>query len=700
MAANCRLSARGLVTLLLCCAVTSTAWSQTRNGTRQPRTPKQPASKPAAEKKPRPAPVHHDATAAPAFQPAAPPPAAAAKAKPAEEEPPAPLHPEMETNPAVRAALEMPRKEPRDYVEVILLLVDLGRPELAKTILGDLTKLQVTDAQRVAIVEEFGSQGMLHLARATELAPDAATFADACMAAASAAANNPQRIAGLVQQLYAPSPDARAAARSDLAATGKVGVVASLQALAQEADPQRRAALVAAAEFMHPLVDGPLLAMLETRDPKLYADVAGLLVRLRVPQAAPLLAANSAGAEKALADAISHYRHGTPPFAVDEANQVEMWKWDDATHQLTSVRVPADQAQTIWIARLADTLARIRPDSAIDQRAALVLRLESAGITSGTPAATNAAAALGQIPPQQLSEALADALKNNYSHAALALVDALAAHGDQSILLTADGKPSPLADALNSPDRRVRFAALKAIAAMNPATPYPGSSRVPDALTWFAGSAGERQAVVAMPTNAGSTDLAGKLNSHELEAEATNRGRELVDMARAMPDLELIIVDMDILAPSIRQVLYELRISPTTGDVPIALLAADGRLEAAKRLATEHTRVFAVPRPHTPEAVTNILDNLAQLAARSEVPAAERAAEAQEAAKWLALLSSGNRPFYTFRRAPLRTAAVPRPLVAAPAELPSAAARPTAESPTGTTPAEGLAAPPAELPPQ
>lgn len=602
--------------------------------------------------------------------------------KKADEGQPAPLQPAFETNPAVRAALEMPRKEPRDFVESILLLVDLGRPELAKAILADLAKVQLTDAQRVAIVEEFGPQGMLRLARTIELAPDGATFADACMTAASAAANNPQRIAALVQQLAAPTIEARATARADLAATGKSGVVAVLQALATEADPQRRAALVAAAEFMHPLVDAPLLAMLDTRDPKLYADVAGLLLRLRVVQAAPLLAANSAGADQALADAISAYRRGVPAFAVNEANEVEMWRWDNATHQLTSVRVPADQAQVIWIARLADALARVRPNNATDQREALVLRLESAGITAAKPGAPNAAVttALANASPQLLNEALADALKNNYAHAALALVNALAARGDQTILMTADGKPAPLADALNSPDRRVRFAALKAIVALNPATPYPGSSRVPDALTWFAGSRGERQAMVAMPTNAGATDLAGALNSHELAAEATNRGRDLVDTARAMPDLELIIVDMDILAPSIRQVLYELRTSPATGDVPIALLAADGRLAAAKRLATEHTRVLAVPRPHTAEAITSILEHLTQLAARTEVPAAERAAQAQQAAKWLSALSSGNRPFYTFRRGPVRTAAAPHPPIAAPATTPA--------PPTDSQPAE------------
>ena len=63
---------------------------------------------------------------------------------------------------------------------------------------------------------------------------------------------------------------------------------------------ERRAALVAAIELMHPLVNGPLLAMLETNDANLRTDVATLLQRLAVPQAAPFLPANSASAEQAV----------------------------------------------------------------------------------------------------------------------------------------------------------------------------------------------------------------------------------------------------------------------------------------------------------------------------------------------------------------------------------------------------------------
>ncbi len=657
---------------------------QPKPSARAKRTPSPP--KPAAAKKVVPASKPQPKSDAPVFAPAKhadnpppPPPAVVtpAKAK-AADEPPVPSQELLDANPAIRSALEMPRKEPRDYVQAILLLIDLGRPELAKPILTDLSKLEVTNAQRVAIVAEFGSQGMLHMSRAKELAPYAATFANACMAVASAAASNPDRIAALIKQLSDPSPEIRTAARNDLAATGQVGVTTTLESLAVETDPERHAALVAALELMHPLVDRPLLAMLETRDANLRSSVATLLAHLAVPQAAPFLAADPVAAERALAKALSNYQHGTPPFAVDDANEVELWKWSDATKKLTSMRVPADEAQLIWIARVADELARVRPDSPDDQRRALVLRLESAGLTSKGGAQTPKSLALAD--PQVLSQALADALKNNYSHAALALVEALAGRADIGVLITADGKPSPLADALNSPNRRVRFAALKTIMALNPATPYPGSSRVPDALSWFAGGTNESQALVAMPTNAVAGDLAGQLAAHQLVAQATNRRHEAVEMSRSMPNLALVLIDMNILGPDVREAVYELRTNAATGDVPIALLAADGRLDAAKRLAADHTRVIAVPRPHTADALASIVSDLEKLSARDAVTANERVAEAAQAEKWLAMLSSGNRPFYTFRRVASRPSAPSSPpATLSPAALPAAA--PAAEAP-------------------
>ena len=249
--------------------------------------------------------------------------------------------------------------------------------------------------------------------------------------------------------------------------------------------------------------------------------------------------------------------------------------------------------------------------------------------------------------------------------------------------MTTDGKPSPLADALDSPNRRVRFAALKTIMALNPATPYPGSSRVPDALSWFAGGTNESQALVAMPTNAVAGDLAGQLAAHQLVAQATNRGtRSRGNVAFACPNLALVLIDMNILGPDTREAVYELRTNAATGDVPIAILAADGRLDAAKRLAADHTRVIAVPRPHTADALSSIISELEKLAARDPVSAEERVAEAEQAEKWLTTLSSGSRPFYTFRRVASR----PSTPASIPTTVPPAA--PPAAGPPAVAPAD------------
>src|SRR5262249_50462530 len=160
-----------------------------------------------------------------------------------------------------------------------------------------------------------------------------------------------------------------------------------------------------------------------------------------------------------------------------------------------------------------------------------------------------------------------------------------------------------------------------AIMSLDPPSPYPGSSRVPEALGWFAESGTERRALVAMPTTAAASDLAGRLAAHQLVAEPPNSGGQLINKAPTITQVRLILVDMDIILPNIREVLYQLRTNPTSGETPIAILAAEGRLEAAKKLAEEHQHVIAVPRPHTDEIVTNTLQQLAKMADRDAVQA-------------------------------------------------------------------------------
>ena len=574
----------------------------------------------------------------------------------AEDEPLAP-----ETNPAIRAALDMPRTEPRHYLTAVLALADLDRPELASPILNELQNLQLTEDQRADLVTQFGSHRMLQLSRNEALAPIGQEFADACMAAAHARNRDPQRIERLIQQLADADLLSRQTARADLAAAGEPAIVAVLEALARETDPVRRQALIAGAEQMAPESIGPIVGMLATGDRALRIDVVAMLTRLRVIQTMPLVAsdlgASPAAAERGLADAINRYQRGTPALVADENNEIKLWSWDDAAKKLSVKKFSAGDAQNIWTARLAAELARLRPDRREYQRQAIVLGLEAARI-SGRRSSPAVDELLSSSSPALLSTALADAMKQKLPLAAIAIAEALSSCGDAGILSTENSQPAPLAAALQFPDRRVRFAALSAIIKLDPQQPYPGASRVPEALAYFATSANQRRAVVAMPVAEQATTVAGRLNGTGIASEAAIRGGAAVDLAMKSSDLEFILVDMDIQSPGIRDVLYALRTSAATGQTPIGLLATSERLPTAHELAAEHTRIVAFPRPQTDAATNQLVERLEALQA-DRLSAKERIAMAAQSLDWLGTLLAREHSFYVLRReAPVVEAAL------------------------------------------
>jgi CheY-like chemotaxis protein len=583
-----------------------------------------------------------------------------------------------ETNPAVRAAVDMPRTEPKHYVSAVLALVDLGRPELAVPILKELQGLNLSDEQRAALVNEFGSRRMLQLSKTAALAPDGGQFADACMTAAAAQARDPQRIARLVGELSDTSDVVRHAATVDLATAGQLGVNATLEALATERDPQRKYSIAVAITSMDRLAVEPLMAMLATNDPALEAEVVRLLTTLQVAQALPLVeaaqsaptSASAGRAEQMLLDALRLYQKYVPTFASDENEQSDLWQWNDATKRLSSVKLPADEVQTVWAARLALALAQLRPENTAYQRQAIVLGLESAALlTAASPEQPPQPAASAQLiataDTTMLNNVLSDSLKGNYINAAVAAAKLLADRGDVGVLYAVTPQAAPLVDGLDFPNLRVQFAALSTILKLNPKSPFPGASRVPETLGHFATGANQRRAVVAMPGVDRASTLAGELTKLGIDTEPAMRGAAAVRQALQSADLELVLVDVDIDGPGIRDVLFALRSSPATGQVPIGILATSERLETAKQIADDHSRVIAFVRPQTDEAITPIVERLSQLSARNHLSPKDRAAMATQAMGWLADLLSRESTFYDLKRqAPIIQAALYQPELA------------------------------------
>lgn len=578
------------------------------------------------------------------------------------------------TDPAVRAALEMDREEPADYVRAILMLVDLGETKRAVPIVEELAQLQLTDEQRAELVAKVGTAAMHRLASNADLGLAAKEFANATMEAAANVSTSPERLGQLVEQLGAESAGARRNAAVELATTGIDGVKFLIAALADSPSEAQRAGIRQALVGLAPRSVPPLFAVVESRDERLLADVIAVLAQVGGRNAATVFAvpallerpSSVAGetarqsfqrivgehvtpelAERLLRHAIENHLKGTPPFRPDEEGLVEMWKWNPEQKQLESARLTIQDAGLVRASRLANDLAQLSPENRAIERQALLLELESNWILG-----QESAVDLTNIDPFQLSEVLRSSLESRRYGTAMAVAAELGKRGDTSVLYTADGKPSPLAAALNSSHPQVRFAALSALMQLDPKTPYAGSSRVADVLMHFAAGAGKRKAVVAMPPIGRAVTLAGQLGAEQIEAAPVELGSDAITRAAQSSDVEMILVDMTIERPDVREVLFQLRRTPATGLVPIGLLAPAGWLADAEQIAREHQGVIAFSRPHTPEAISGIVDKLDSVLPRSWPDAEDRREQGAQALEWIDNLLSEDRRFYNVRGRP------------------------------------------------
>jgi CheY-like chemotaxis protein len=552
-------------------------------------------------------------------------------------------------SPAVNATLSLPRTQPRHFVEAALTLLDLGAPEEAEKIVAELAGQPLTDEQYVALVDQVGTAALARLGREV---PAAAPVVDKALAAASAAATSPARMQGLVNQLTGEREQALAAIRA-LRLTGPSGVDYCMTQLAKADDPKLRARLREALVALDPLSQPAIFAATGSDNPAVATEAAYALGRLaelgriRSPIAAALVAGRVG--QPGPAGEAAHWAYGklTGKLPTDED---ALRRLDVAIDELLAgavlftdgVEAPANFNVQL-AARLAADQAALLPGGGRPARRAMLLALENGN-----------EGAIATAPTEDVSAVLGDSLTRNLHTAARLAAQTLGQRGDEAALYAANGELSPLAKALESPHPAVRFAAVEAIVAINPQNPFAGSSRLADALLYFAAAEGDDIAVVASPQLARAGETAGWLMGAGYVALPANRGEDALRIATASPDTTLVLIDMSVSLPGARETIFRLRRSPETALVPIAVLAADGRLAEAQRIADEHggeaAGIIALPRPHSPEATASMAQRLVALAPADWPHADERLRHAEAAKKAIAGLIANGPKIYGFDR--------------------------------------------------
>lgn len=484
-------------------------------------------------------------------------------------------------------------------------LVRAGQAEQAVPFLEAFLKAQPDDATILQVRDQYGAGAMLRLQDNPATRSFAKPLVDRLAEAQKRAATNPYRIRRFVRLLHAsPSEQDLAVERlreagpyavpeilaelesSNLTATEQAQVAINLGRLDRTAAPALIAALdspdgsmaASAAEALGRIRDRRALPYLTVRAAQAATDAPGRDAAIRaIAQITGLdYAAQPRSPVRVLTDeAWKYHRHqvGFP------SGSVEVWDWNNTTHNVTPEVLPAAEAESLLGLRMAREALAIDPTDRTAQVALLSLALQSAirhaggpePVAAGDPTGTYAAALASG--PGPLADVLRVALVDGHGDLAALAATALGRVVDRDAL-PSEGQAAPLVEALGSADRRVRFSAARALVELAPGKAFPGSSRVVPALSWFLGDPAAPRAVVIDGSLPHGNRTAGSLRSIGYDARVAARGDEGFRLAASTADVELIVIDPTALQGDwkLRDTLTNLRADARTAGIPIFLL--------------------------------------------------------------------------------------------------------------------------------
>jgi len=573
--------------------------------------------------------------------------------------------------PVLEAIAETNPTSPVELIGAIESLINLDQPEEAKKYIGRLLALKLDDEALYVLQRKVGSGVFFKISADKRYHPEGRQLADAVLSAAHKQAHDPRRIARLVRQLNDPSPETRALAISDLKEAGHDAVLAMIEALSDGARDDEHARIRTALYEMGEIVVDPLIGTLGSDNPQLKTQAIKILGWLESPRATPHLIhpLHSEGSPKQLrvaaAEALQRIVRAVPteddariylrrrvqqlisgdlPKEARADGTIELWIWNPEKELPAPVVHGAADAALVVAAQLAADLHDLWPENPEYRRMYLMTMLESTKLLTGLdrslpPGPGSARELAARTGPEAVEDVLVNAVEQDRTAAAIGAAEVLGDIGGERLLLSEDGRPRPLVEALTHGDRRLRFAAAEAIMKIDPRHDYPGASHLPETLAYLAATAGTRRVLIGHPRTSHAQSLVGVLAELGFEAATANSGRELFLKATSSPDFEMIFLSGAIDNPPLNETLQMLRRDRRTADTPIGLMVRADELRRQQLRSESDPFTAAFPRPHEPQAMQFQVERLTEMAGRKVISDEERRRHASAALAWLAVLA-------------------------------------------------------------
>ena len=526
------------------------------------------------------------------------------------------------TSAVVLAIRETKPTTPSQIISALRIMVDTRNFDEAKVYLDRLIAAGIDDATSFQLVQEIGSDFIVRMIRTKQISPNGASFGRSLLASAQKHLTSETQLQTYFNDLTAESNTARINAERNLQLAGISGL-AFLVANAAKADSDPLDLYESVAASISKRIAVPLQAVLETGTEPQKAFAISVLGRAKLQKSlvywlSPLF--NPSTPESLRQAAITAFKrtlggvpdlpeakrflnrrivslnNGSKPYSVDAFGKVEFWNWTP-DGKFMSNKIETDMAKALTLEKYGKALFEIDKQDKSSEVIYLATQVNALKALGKKPVVDSLAERnLTAVDSDSWIAAMDYCVKNKLLDGAVAAAEIIGKIGTEEILRTSDF--SPLVRAMESGDRQLRFACTSAIAKLKPHRSFPGANCFLDSLVFFAGTTGQRRALIAHPKFNESQSLIGTLSQQGINAAAATSGRELYRLATGDSDVEFMLISDAIDQPKIGELIMQLRSNPALRNIPIGIMSQQHKHKMNMRIAEIDGKAIAMRQPY------------------------------------------------------------------------------------------------------
>ena len=556
------------------------------------------------------------------------------------------------------------------------VMMDIGLYGDARFYLDLISNLGLSDDKMFELQETIGSDFFSLIQASDQVQPEGRTLARKVLASATKIGLAPARIEGLISLLNDGDISVRSEAFRKLRRLGEPAVAELLNVFAQEDRKSEYPGIRGALKGMGAHAQGPLLGAARASDIQVQTEAIRSLGYTRTSEALDVMMraylspkvpeflrrvaldsltrsqypADPAVIEQRLYERSREYLMGKRQVGNSLLGAVTVWNWDTETNRLLSSNVDPATAARVTAARRASDLYEIRPDLARNREMYLLTQLEAAKRMVGPSRRIPVDALIKSLEAdnEEIDDLLEEALKLELVPAAVACCELLEKLGDDTLLSGSTGQPRSLVQAILFGERHLQYAAMKAIASIDPQKPYAGSSYMVNLAVFLAQSENRPSGLIGHNRQSFGQTYAATLASSGLFGQSVSSSREFFRTATSDPDIEVLLVTDTLSNPDYADLIHQLRNDWRTKRLPVALLYRESQRSRRMQTRLGNDPMFsAIPFSTSPDYVISHVARLNEKVEPWKLSNIDRRRHGAAAVDWLSKIAS-DRDTYQF----------------------------------------------------